>query len=72
MARGEESEAGFADLASWRERRRYEGPVVFFAGRVTPNHLLRSRELGAEITASGGELIAYIGGALRRETPSRA
>ncbi|MFF4351608.1 P-loop NTPase fold protein [Streptomyces sp. NPDC001530] len=74
VARGSDGDAGFTELQSWRDRGLYEGPVVFFAGRITPNRLARCRELDAQITMSGAELLEFVDAALaaRRETPPPA
>ncbi|WP_369036071.1 P-loop NTPase fold protein [Streptomyces adonidis] len=60
VARGTDRDAGFTDLASWRALRLYEGPAVFFSGRVTPARERRSRELGARIADGGNTLFEYI------------
>ncbi|GLJ87873.1 P-loop NTPase fold protein [Streptomyces poonensis] len=72
IARGADRDAGLTDLARWREQERFVGPAVFFAGRVTPARERQSREVGARITASGGELLQYIDEAweeIRRSRP---
>ncbi|MFI7012979.1 hypothetical protein [Streptomyces sp. NPDC050164] len=56
--------AGFSDLQGWRERQLFDGPVVFFAGRVTPARQQRCRELGARITAGCATLMQYIDAAV--------
>ena len=60
VARGAERDAGFTDLAQWRERGHLDGPAVFFAGRVTPARERRCRELGAYIAGNGTALFEYI------------
>ncbi|GGN82033.1 hypothetical protein GCM10011579_069270 [Streptomyces albiflavescens] len=51
-----------------------DGPVVLFAGCITPNRMARCHELGAPITMSGAELFEFIDATLasRRETPPPA
>lgn len=60
VARGTHRDAGFSDLARWRERGTFEGPAVFFSGRVTPGREQRCRELGARIAGDGSELLRYV------------
>ncbi|MGW1624463.1 P-loop NTPase fold protein [Streptomyces sp. NPDC002172] len=60
VTRGTERDAGFADLAAWRGRGLFDGPVVFFVGRVTPAREQRSRELGARITSGSSVLFEHI------------
>ncbi|MGW3128155.1 P-loop NTPase fold protein [Streptomyces sp. NPDC001123] len=60
LTRGTEREAGFAELAAWRSRGLFDGPVVFFVGRVTPAREQRSRELGARITSGSSVLFEHI------------
>ncbi|WP_406440026.1 P-loop NTPase fold protein [Streptomyces sp. NBC_00631] len=60
VTRGTERDAGFADLAAWRTRGLFDGPVVFFVGRVTPAREQRSRELGARITSGSSVLFQHI------------
>ncbi|MCX4905801.1 P-loop NTPase fold protein [Streptomyces sp. NBC_00878] len=60
VTRGSDRDAGFTDLARWRQERRFDGPVVFFTGRVTPARERRSQELGARIAASGRLLFLHI------------
>ncbi|MDN0195426.1 P-loop NTPase fold protein [Streptomyces sp. S.PNR 29] len=60
IARGSDRDAGFTDLARWRQRGRFDGPAVFFTGRVTPARERRSRELGARIATSGSTLFQHI------------
>jgi CheY-like chemotaxis protein len=64
VARGTDRDAGFSDLQGRRERGLFDGPVVFFAGRVTPARQQRCRELGARITAGGATLMQYIDAAV--------
>ncbi|WP_167538566.1 P-loop NTPase fold protein [Streptomyces albofaciens] len=64
IARGTDDRAGFAHVAALRRERRYTGPVVFFAGRVTPARQDTARELGAlGVAADADELIRLIRGA---------
>ncbi|MDX3456915.1 P-loop NTPase fold protein [Streptomyces sp. ME02-8801-2C] len=60
VARGTDRDAGFTDLASWRALRLFDGPAVFFSGRVTPARERRSGELGARIADGGNTLFEYI------------
>ncbi|MFE5035582.1 P-loop NTPase fold protein [Streptomyces sp. NPDC056683] len=60
VTRGTERDAGFADLAAWRSRGLFDGPVVFFVGRLTPAREQRSRELGARITSGSSVLFEHI------------
>ena len=57
IARGQETEAGFADLRRLRDAGLYDGPAVFFTARVTPTRRRKAAELGALDTATNwGEL----------------
>lgn len=54
IARGTDGRAGFTHVAALRREERYTGPVVFFAGRVTPARKDTARELGALGVADDG------------------
>ncbi|KAB1147761.1 response regulator [Streptomyces luteolifulvus] len=60
VARGLDRDAGLTDLARWREWGSFDGPVVFFTGRVTPAREQRCRELGAVIAVDGTALFDHI------------
>ncbi|MFF3926752.1 P-loop NTPase fold protein [Streptomyces hirsutus] len=64
IGRPEDAEAGFSDLAAWRERGVHTGSAVFFTGRITPAREQRCRELGAGIAATGEALFEYIDAAV--------
>ncbi|WP_030901734.1 P-loop NTPase fold protein [Streptomyces sp. NRRL S-474] len=72
VARGTDRHAGFSDLQGWRERGLFDGPAVFFAGRVTPARQQRCRELGARITVGGATLMTYIDAAVADIRQQRA
>jgi CheY-like chemotaxis protein len=59
ITRGEDSSAGFTHVSRLRESG-YDGPVVFFTGRVTPERRRRASELGAFgiVTSEGGVIDA--------------
>ncbi|MEU2789441.1 P-loop NTPase fold protein [Streptomyces sp. NPDC007100] len=64
IARGTDDRAGFTHVAALRREGRYTGPVVFFAGRVTPARQDTARDLGAlGVAADADELIRLISGA---------
>ncbi|KOG83877.1 NTPase [Kitasatospora aureofaciens] len=64
IARGTDDRAGFTHVAALRRDERYTGPVVFFAGRVTPARQDTARDLGAlGVAADADELIRLIRGA---------
>ncbi|MFH8406886.1 P-loop NTPase fold protein [Streptomyces sp. NPDC018019] len=54
ISRGSDNQAGFTHVAALRRERRYTGPVVFYAGRVTPTREDTARELGALGVAADG------------------
>ncbi|MEU5141785.1 P-loop NTPase fold protein [Streptomyces sp. NPDC021139] len=60
VARGTGRDVGFTDLARWRAAGTYDGPAVFFSGRVTPAREQRCRELDARIADGGTELLRYV------------
>lgn len=60
IARGHDRDAGFTALARWRERGHFEGPAVFFTGRITPAREERSRELDASIAVGPTGLFRQI------------
>ncbi|MGW7578904.1 P-loop NTPase fold protein [Streptomyces sp. NPDC054765] len=47
---------GLEHIARLRRDGRYDGPVVFYAGRVTPERKAVARELRAHLTSSGSEI----------------
>lgn len=51
--------AGFDDLADLRERG-YQGPAVFYTGRITPERRERAAGLQASVTNSPDELLAEL------------
>ncbi|WP_107058657.1 P-loop NTPase fold protein [Streptomyces rimosus] len=64
IARGTHDRAGFSHVEALRRYGRYTGPVVFFAGRVTPARQDTARDLGAlGVAADADELIRLIRGA---------
>jgi len=69
VQRGLDRDAGITDLGHWRARGRYDGPVVFFARRVTPNSEARALELGARIATSGPMLFRYVDAAREPAAP---
>lgn len=72
VGRGWDGDAGFAALRRWRDSGRYQGPVVFFTGRITPNRLERCNGLGARITTSPAELTRLVDAVLREVPAARA
>ncbi|MFD7666987.1 P-loop NTPase fold protein [Streptomyces sp. NPDC059788] len=64
IARGSDGRAGFLHVEALRREGRYTGPVVFYAGRVTPVRQDTARDLGAlGVAADGTELERLIRGA---------
>ncbi|WP_050502557.1 P-loop NTPase fold protein [Streptomyces monomycini] len=55
IARGTDDRAGFLYVEALRRDGRYTGPVVFYAGRVTPSRQEAARALGALGVAADGE-----------------
>ncbi|MFK8848801.1 P-loop NTPase fold protein [Streptomyces sp. Ac-502] len=65
IARGSDGRAGFTHVEALRRDERYTGPVVFYAGRVTPVRLGTAEHLGAlGVAADGDELIRLVRRAL--------
>ncbi|WP_328731581.1 P-loop NTPase fold protein [Streptomyces caniferus] len=63
---------GLEHIARLRRDGRYTGPVVFYAGRVTPERKAVARELGAHLTSSGTEIERLIVRAAQAEPPPDA
>ncbi|MEW2438299.1 response regulator [Streptomyces caniferus] len=63
---------GLEHIARLRRAGRYTGPVVFYAGRVTPERKAVARELGAHLTSSGTEIERLIVRAAQAEPPPDA
>ncbi|MFH8349244.1 P-loop NTPase fold protein [Streptomyces sp. NPDC018045] len=55
IARGTDDRAGFLHVEALRREERYTGPVVFYAGRVTPSRQEAARALGALGVAVDGD-----------------
>jgi CheY-like chemotaxis protein len=60
--RGDGEDVGFSDLETWREKGLYEGPVVFYAARITPVRRERAASLRARITNDSRELLQWVRG----------
>ncbi|GES30288.1 P-loop NTPase fold protein [Streptomyces angustmyceticus] len=56
IERGGNPREGLEHVARLRRDGRYTGPVVFYAGRVTPEREAVARELAAHMTSSGSEI----------------
>ncbi|MGW2919446.1 P-loop NTPase fold protein [Streptomyces angustmyceticus] len=56
IERGGNPREGLEHVARLRRDGRYTGPVVFYAGRVTPEREAVARELAAQLTSSGSEI----------------
>ncbi|MEU8914750.1 P-loop NTPase fold protein [Streptomyces nigrescens] len=54
--RGTNPREGLEHIGRLRREGRYTGPVVFYAGRVTPERLALTQKLGAHLTSSGPEI----------------
>ncbi|WP_241745910.1 response regulator [Streptomyces lydicus] len=54
--RGTNPREGLEHIGRLRREGRYTGPVVFYAGRVTPERISLTRQLGAHLTSSGPEI----------------
>ncbi|MEU8998993.1 response regulator [Streptomyces caniferus] len=63
---------GLEHIARLRRAGRHTGPVVFYAGRVTPERKAVARELGAHLTSSGTEIERLIVRAAQAEPPPDA
>lgn len=60
IARGTDDRAGFRYLEALRREERYTGPVVFYAGRVTPARQDTARVLGALGVAADGDALVRL------------
>ncbi|WP_405408634.1 P-loop NTPase fold protein [Streptomyces decoyicus] len=60
---------GLEHLARLRRDGRYDGPFVFYAGRVTPERSAVAEELGAHLTSSGPEIERLVLRAAEAERP---
>ncbi|OKI09778.1 NTPase [Streptomyces sp. CB02923] len=61
IARGTDDRAGFRQVEALRREERFTGPVVFYAGRVTPARQETARALGAlGVAADGDELVRLV------------
>lgn len=73
ITRGSDSQAGFTDVQGMRNGGFYDGPVIFFTGRVTPAREAWAEELGAlGVTASPDELRELVVQAARGRGSSAA
>ncbi|SCK13219.1 hypothetical protein YWIDRAFT_01174 [Streptomyces sp. SceaMP-e96] len=54
--RGANPREGLEHIGRLRREGRYTGPVVFYAGRVTPERIALTQQLGAHLTSSGPEI----------------
>ncbi|MEU3987194.1 response regulator [Streptomyces platensis] len=54
--RGGNPREGLEHIGRLRQEGGYTGPVVFYAGRVTPERTTLTRQLGAHLTSSGPEI----------------
>jgi CheY-like chemotaxis protein len=61
ISRGDSDTAGFDDLEAFRDEGLYEGPAIFFTGRVTPARKRRAENLGARITNTSDSLVEFLG-----------
>ncbi|MEU8684199.1 P-loop NTPase fold protein [Streptomyces sp. NPDC048611] len=72
IARGANPREGLEHIGRLRSEGRYIGPVVFYAGRVTPERTALARELGAHLTSSGPEIERLVLRAAEGELPPPA
>ncbi|MGW3013457.1 KAP family P-loop NTPase fold protein [Streptomyces sp. NPDC001219] len=72
IARGANPREGLEHIGRLRSEGRYTGPVVFYAGRVTPERTALARELGAHLTSSGPEIERLVLRAAEGELPPPA
>ncbi|MYX07051.1 response regulator [Streptomyces sp. SID8375] len=56
IARGANRREGLEHIGRLRSEGRYTGPVIFYAGRVTPERAALARELGAHLARGGAEV----------------
>lgn len=67
--RGGNPREGLEHVGRLRNEGRYTGPVVFYAGRVTPERTTLTRQLGAHLTSSGPEIERLVLRAAAGELP---
>lgn len=67
--RGGNPREGLEHIGRLRREGRYTGPVVFYAGRVTPERTTLTRQLGAHLTSSGPEIERLVLRAAAGELP---
>ncbi|MFI2240155.1 P-loop NTPase fold protein [Streptomyces chrestomyceticus] len=60
IARGTDGRAGFTHVEALRRDERYTGPVIFYAGRVTPVRLGTAHQLGALGVAADGDALVRL------------
>ncbi|MBL1088669.1 response regulator [Streptomyces sp. 9-7] len=65
ISRGRDHAAGFAMVERLKEDGNYDGPVVFFTIRRSPDREERARAMGAELTNNEQELEQLVLSALR-------
>ena len=70
IGRGSNPNAGFDDLARFREAGLYTGPVVFYTSRISTARRSRAVELGASIAGNESELLQAIGDQLAPSAPA--
>ncbi|MFE1174816.1 P-loop NTPase fold protein [Streptomyces sp. NPDC058773] len=56
IARGTNPREGLEHIGRLRSEGRFTGPVAFYAGRVTPERVTLTQQLGAHLTSSGAEI----------------
>ncbi|GFE22386.1 response regulator [Streptomyces nigrescens] len=67
--RGTNPREGLEHIGRLRREGRYTGPVVFYAGRVTPERIALTQQLGAHLTSSGPEIERLVLRAAEGELP---
>jgi CheY-like chemotaxis protein len=60
IAREDDENAGLTALRQWRDKGLYDGPVVFYAARITPERRKEATSLGATVTNDPGELLQQV------------
>jgi CheY-like chemotaxis protein len=60
ITRGDDDSAGIDNLQVFREEHLYEGPAIFYTGRITPSRQRRADALGASLTTSTSVLRDFI------------
>ncbi|WJY40391.1 hypothetical protein QT196_25675 [Streptomyces sp. P9-2B-2] len=70
--RGGNPREGLEHIGRLRQEDRYTGPVVFYAGRVTPERTTLTRQLRAHLTSSGTEIERLVLRAAAGELPPPA